>query len=111
MPIYEYQCQDCDHEFEVMQRMSDDLLTTCPMCKKEGLKKLISRVGFQLKGTGWYETDFKNKGKQTPEADKKKTEGADKNKTEKGKKEGTQSSGDKQSAESNKTSSSSATDT
>ena len=111
MPIYEYQCQNCGHEFEVMQRMSDDLLTTCPECKQESLKKLISRVGFQLKGTGWYETDFKNQGKPTSEADKKKTEGGDKNKTEKGKKESTKSGGDKPSGESTQTSNSPTSDT
>lgn len=63
MPIYEYQCQDCQHKLEVMQRMSEALLTTCPTCGKEALRKLVSAVGFQLKGTGWYETDFKTKPK------------------------------------------------
>ena len=63
MPIYEYQCQDCAHKLEVMQRVSDARLTTCPSCGKEALKKLVSAVGFQLKGTGWYETDFKGKSK------------------------------------------------
>lgn len=63
MPIYEYQCQDCAHKLEVMQRISDARLTTCPSCGKEALKKLVSAVGFQLKGTGWYETDFKGKSK------------------------------------------------
>ena len=69
MPIYEYQCEDCGHKFEVMQRMSDDRLTTCPSCGNDSLKKLISAVGFQLKGTGWYETDFKNKGKAPDKKD------------------------------------------
>ena len=63
MPIYEYQCQDCQHKLEVMQRISDGLLKTCPSCGKDALKKLVSAVGFQLKGTGWYETDFKGKSK------------------------------------------------
>ena len=63
MPIYEYQCDACAHKFEVMQRMSDDRLKTCPACNTDNLRKLISPVGFQLKGTGWYETDFKNSGK------------------------------------------------
>lgn len=63
MPIYEYQCQDCQHKLEVMQRMSEALLKTCPSCGKEALRKLVSAVGFQLKGTGWYETDFKTKPK------------------------------------------------
>jgi len=73
MPIYEYLCQECGHKFEVMQRLSDAPQTTCPACSKEALKKLISPVGFQLKGTGWYVTDFRDKGK--PKADK---DGADK---------------------------------
>lgn len=60
MPIYEYRCQVCRHEMEVMQKMADEALTTCPACGKEGLTKLISRSSFQLKGTGWYQTDFKN---------------------------------------------------
>ena len=70
MPIYEYECGDCGHRLEVLQRITDDRLTTCPSCSQEALKKLVSPVGFQLKGTGWYETDFKNKGK--PEAKKDK---------------------------------------
>jgi len=59
MPIYEYQCGACNHEFEAMQKMSDDKLTDCPECNKPELKKLISASGFRLKGSGWYETDFK----------------------------------------------------
>ena len=69
MPIYEYQCQDCQHKLEIMQRMSDSRLTTCPTCGKESLKKLVSAVGFQLKGTGWYETDFKGKPKAPRDGD------------------------------------------
>lgn len=63
MPIYEYQCKDCGYEFEKLQKISDDPLSECPSCKKSSLVKLISAAGFQLKGTGWYATDFKNKGK------------------------------------------------
>ncbi|MFK5892392.1 MAG: zinc ribbon domain-containing protein [Pseudomonadota bacterium] len=59
MPIYEYQCQACDHEFEVLQKMSEDKLTDCPECNKPELKKLISAAAFRLKGSGWYESDFK----------------------------------------------------
>jgi len=71
MPIYEYSCQNCGHKLEIMQRMSDPLQTTCPACGTESLKKLISAVGFQLKGTGWYETDFKHgpKGKADKSGD------------------------------------------
>jgi putative FmdB family regulatory protein len=59
MPIYEYQCQSCGHELEKLQRMSDDALTDCPHCGKSSLKRLISAAAFRLKGSGWYETDFK----------------------------------------------------
>ena len=62
MPIYEYQCEACGHEMEAIQKMSDPALTDCPQCNKAALKKLISAAGFQLKGSGWYATDFKNKG-------------------------------------------------
>ncbi|MCY4200438.1 MAG: zinc ribbon domain-containing protein [Gammaproteobacteria bacterium] len=59
MPIYEYQCGSCGHQFETMQRISDAPLSECPVCGKDGLRKLISPVAFRLKGGGWYETDFK----------------------------------------------------
>lgn len=64
MPIYEYQCQSCGHEMEAIQKMSDQALSDCPACGKPELKKLISAAGFQLKGGGWYETDFKNGSKK-----------------------------------------------
>jgi len=67
MPIYEYQCAACEHEFDALQKMSDDALTDCPECNKPELKKLISAAGFRLKGSGWYETDFK-KGSTSKEA-------------------------------------------
>ena len=63
MPIYEYQCNDCDHQFETLQKMSDAPLTDCPACEKPALRKKISAPGFRLSGSGWYETDFKS-GKQ-----------------------------------------------
>jgi putative FmdB family regulatory protein len=74
MPTYEYQCQACTHKFEIVQRMTEDSLKTCPECNQDQLQKLISAVGFQLKGTGWYETDFKNSGK--PPAAKSDSEGS-----------------------------------
>ena len=64
MPIYEYQCEECGHEMEAMQKMSDDALTDCPECGKPALKKLISAAGFRLSGSGWYETDFKSGNKK-----------------------------------------------
>jgi putative FmdB family regulatory protein len=63
MPIYEYRCQSCSQDLEVMQKLSDPELSDCPACSQPQLKKLISAVGFRLKGSGWYETDFK-KGNQ-----------------------------------------------
>jgi putative FmdB family regulatory protein len=63
MPIYEYACQACGHEFEIIQKMVDLPLEQCPACTEKTLKKKISAAGFRLKGTGWYETDFKNKNK------------------------------------------------
>ncbi|MEH6558806.1 MAG: zinc ribbon domain-containing protein [Oceanicoccus sp.] len=59
MPIYEYQCQACEHELEKLQKLNDAPLTDCPECGKSALKKKISAAGFRLKGGGWYETDFK----------------------------------------------------
>lgn len=59
MPIYEYRCTSCGIEKEVMQKMSDAPLTTCPECGKEAFAKQLSAAGFQLKGSGWYATDFK----------------------------------------------------
>ncbi len=64
MPIYEYQCGECQHRLEALQKISDPLLTDCPECGKPALKKLVSAASFRLKGGGWYETDFKKEGKK-----------------------------------------------
>ncbi|MCP5141266.1 MAG: zinc ribbon domain-containing protein [Gammaproteobacteria bacterium] len=64
MPFYEYRCDDCGHEFEAMQKMSDAPLTDCPACGQPHLVKLMSAAGFRLKGGGWYETDFKSGAKK-----------------------------------------------
>jgi putative FmdB family regulatory protein len=61
MPIYEYECQQCGHQLEKLQKFSDAPLVHCPECEQDALKKLISSTSFKLTGTGWYETDFKNK--------------------------------------------------
>jgi putative FmdB family regulatory protein len=60
MPFYEYECQACKYYAEVMQKISDTPLTRCPSCGKRTLKKLLSVPVFRLKGSGWYETDFKS---------------------------------------------------
>ena len=64
MPIYDYKCSNCGHELEVIQKISDDPKTLCPKCNTESLSKLISAPSFRLKGSGWYETDFKTGSKK-----------------------------------------------
>lgn len=59
MPIYEYRCESCGDSLEKLQKLNDAPLEICPSCGKPGLKKLVSAAGFRLKGSGWYETDFK----------------------------------------------------
>ncbi len=66
MPIYEYQCENCDHKLECIQKIDDDPLLTCPKCNTDSLRKLVSASSFRLKGTGWYATDFKDKPKKSP---------------------------------------------
>ncbi len=83
MPIYEYRCAECGQEHEILQKVSEPPLTECPACGKPALQKLLSAAGFQLKGSGWYATDFKGGGKKP--ADKKteaKTEAKTETKTE-----------------------------
>jgi putative FmdB family regulatory protein len=60
VPIYEYQCESCNHSLEALQKLSDAPLVDCPACGKASLKKQISAAGFRLSGGGWYETDFKS---------------------------------------------------
>lgn len=66
MPIYEYQCSHCQHQFDELQKLQDAPISQCPQCHQATAIRLVSAAGFQLKGSGWYATDFKNKGK--PEA-------------------------------------------
>lgn len=63
MPFYEYRCDDCGHQLEALQKISDAPLTTCPECGADALKKLVSASAFVLKGSGWYVTDFRDKDK------------------------------------------------
>jgi putative FmdB family regulatory protein len=79
MPIYEYECNQCGHTLEKLQKVGEAPLSDCPACGKAGLVKLVSAAGFRLKGGGWYETDFKTGNKKNvagaekakPTADKK----------------------------------------
>jgi putative FmdB family regulatory protein len=69
MPTYTYRCDSCGHKFDIVQRMSDDPLAQCPACQAVALVKEIQPVGFALKGTGWYVTDFRDKGKPAKPAE------------------------------------------
>ena len=74
MPIYAYKCESCGHAKDVLQKMSDAPLTDCPACAATTFKKQLTAAGFQLKGSGWYATDFKGGGKSSaPDGDKSDT--------------------------------------
>lgn len=88
MPIYPYVCTACGHEFDALQKISEDPLTECPACGESTLRKRLAAPAFKLKGTGWYETDFKNSGKG-----KQSEKGNGKDKSE-GKKDGGDSKAD-----------------
>ncbi|MGE5616800.1 MAG: FmdB family zinc ribbon protein [Bacillota bacterium] len=82
MPLYEYRCSSCGHQQEFLQKWSDAPLTTCTSCGKETFSKMLTAAGFQLKGSGWYATDFKNSGKPKSTGGAKKPEGSDSGKTD-----------------------------
>jgi putative FmdB family regulatory protein len=65
MPIYAYRCEACGHAKDVLQKISEPVLTVCPSCGAQAFKKQVTAAGFQLKGSGWYVTDFRG-GAQTP---------------------------------------------
>ena len=71
MPIYGYVCKSCEHRFDVLQKMSDDPLVHCPDCGEPALQKELSAPKFRLKGSGWYETDFKTQNKRNLHGDSK----------------------------------------
>jgi putative FmdB family regulatory protein len=77
MPIYAYRCSACGHAQDVLQKMSDPLLTTCPACGAEAYVKQLTAAGFQLKGSGWYVTDFRE-GAKTKDPKDAKAEAGDK---------------------------------
>ena len=98
MPIYEYACVSCDHHLETLQKMSEDPLVFCPECGEESLRKKVSAAAFVLKGSGWYETDFKNSGKEKPK-DAKASDGQPTSKNASDTKSGEGASGDTKSGE------------
>lgn len=83
MPIYPYSCEQCGHEFEVLQKISEDPLKECPQCGQSSLRKRLTAPAFHLKGTGWYETDFKNAGKDKDTKDKSEKAGSEGKKEDK----------------------------
>ena len=92
MPIYEYVCDQCGHHLEALQKIAEEPLIYCPECGEAALRKQVSAAAFRLKGTGWYETDFKDGGKE-----KKKESGKDSSDRSAGQKSGNEtgaSSGD-----------------
>jgi len=99
MPIYEYACASCDHHLEALQKMSEDPLVFCPECGEESLRKMVSAAAFVLKGSGWYETDFKNSGKEKPK-DTKASDGQPASKNSSDTKSGDGASGDTKSSDS-----------
>ena len=64
MPIYDYKCSNCEHQFELIQKFSDQPAEICPQCSQKSVQKLVSAPSFRLKGGGWYETDFKTGAKK-----------------------------------------------
>ena len=82
MPIYEYRCDACGHQEDHLQKISEPQLTVCPACGKPTYKKQLSAAGFQLKGSGWYATDFKTSGGAAGKKAEKKTEAKADAKTE-----------------------------
>jgi len=91
MPIYEYRCERCGHELEVMQKMSDKPLTKCPECKGK-LEKIFSQTSFQLKGSGWYASDYTSRGKAEKPEKGEKTDKSEK-KSDKSEKKDTTTNG------------------
>ena len=83
MPIYEYKCLKCGHQFEVIQRFSDNPVEICPNCKNNKVEKLVSAPSFRLKGGGWYETDFKTGSKKNIVDTKDEKDSQPKDKTKK----------------------------
>ena len=104
MPIYEYRCKSCGHVLDALQKINDVPLRDCPQCKAHELRRLVSAPAFRLKGSGWYETDFKSdKEKRRNLAEQPKPEKDEKNKQDK--KAGPEKSAEKKSSDTGKTSS------
>ncbi len=75
MPIYEYRCSSCGFQKEYLQKVSDPVLKVCPECGRDTFSKMLTAAGFQLKGSGWYATDFKNSGSKSAAKSPEKSDG------------------------------------
>ena len=82
MPIYAYACKECDHTLDALQKIADAPLVDCPECGEAALKRLLSAPRFRLKGTGWYETDFKKDNQRNLHGDKEPSKSSDKKSTD-----------------------------
>jgi len=106
MPIYEYQCDDCNHALDALQKVNDKPLVDCPECGKNTLRRLISAPNFRLKGEGWYETDFKKEnrknvvGKEDDKSEKKEDDKSEKKEDDKSEKKEDDKSEKKESSKS-----------
>jgi putative FmdB family regulatory protein len=87
VPIYAYRCSACGHAKDVLQKISDPVLSTCPACGAEAFAKQLTAAGFHLKGSGWYATDFRNGGKSGGAASATSTKTDEPAKSEAGKSE------------------------
>ena len=83
MPIYGYVCKNCEHTLDVLQKISDDPLVDCPECGESQLKRQLSAPRFRLKGSGWYETDFKKDNQRNLHGDKEPAKNGDAKKDDK----------------------------
>ncbi|OGA14557.1 MAG: hypothetical protein A3H33_16425 [Betaproteobacteria bacterium RIFCSPLOWO2_02_FULL_65_20] len=82
MPIYEYRCSSCGFQKEYLRKVHDPLLSSCPECGKASFEKMLTAAGFQLKGSGWYASDFKNSGAKPPQKEKTEAPNVEASKTE-----------------------------
>jgi putative FmdB family regulatory protein len=105
MPIYAYRCTSCEHAKDVLQKLSDSPLTVCPACGAATFAKQVTAAGFQLKGSGWYATDFKGGAAKKPDAETSTSEttATDAKKSEPGKSESTTASSEATPAKSSDT--------
>lgn len=95
MPIYEYRCRECGHELDALQKLSDEPLKDCPECEQPALKRLVSAPAFRLKGSGWYETDFKSDSEKKRNLAQSDSKAADKSSSDSGTSGGAETSAKK----------------